>query len=176
MRRPRISLAVVTAALLALVACSDSAAPSSWAIVDPPTVANETDDIVSANATVADGTYWAEIAPVSGSGDIAFRIVKARFGATCEAWARENGLEFCANDYAVETYPVAYVALDDDAEVTVAKPDGPGTSYSISVDTLHRVLRGDTGGAPDGYAWAAFPFLVDVVDGYAVAARQYWVP
>jgi hypothetical protein len=156
--------------------CASSSTEAPWTIDNPPVVSGETDDVTVTNGTLADGTYWAEIARISGTGDIAFRVTKARFGDTCEAWARDNGLEFCANDYAVESYPDAYVALNDDAAVSVAKPDGPGTNYMISVNTLKRLLRGDTVGAPDGYTWAAFPFLVDVGDGYAIAARQFWVP
>jgi hypothetical protein len=179
MGRSRVSSILATLALLTFVACSDSAPPSSWAVVDPPTVVDETDDVVSTNATVGDGTYWAELALVSGSGDIAFRVTKARFGDACEAWARDNGLEFCANDYAVESYPDAYVAVDEDAAVSVAEPDGPETNYSINTTTLEELIGGATplgDVVPSGYLWTPFPFVVVVADGYVVRADQLWVP
>lgn len=145
--------------------------------VEPPKVSTETDDVAVNDGTIGDGTYWAEIAPVSGSGDIVFRVLKARFGETCLKWAKDMGLEDgCLNDYNVESYPVAYVALDEMAEVSVAKADGPGTSYSINADVLKGLVRGDINGAPEGYAWVPFPFVVAVTNGYVTTAEQYWVP
>lgn len=146
-------------------------------IVDPPAVSTETDDVAVNNGTIGDGTYWAEIAPVSGPGDIVFRVLKARFGETCLKWAKDMGLEDgCLNDYSVESHPVAYVALDDQATVSVAKTDGPGTNYSINGDVLKGLVRGDIDGSPDGYAWVPFPFIVVVTNGYVTTAEQYWVP
>jgi len=160
----------------ALTACSDKTPPATWSKVDPPIVTNETDDVAVNEGILSDGTYWAEIAPISGSGDIAFRVVKARFGATCETWAKENGFEFCANDYAVEEQPDGYVALDNLASISVAKADGPGTNYSINADVLRGLIRGDIDGAPDGYSWVPFPFVVTVTNGNVTTAEQYWVP
>ena len=163
---------------LVVVACSDRTPPAaSWMVVDPPVVSTETDDVAVNDGTIGDGTYWTEIAPVSGSGDIVFRVLKARFGDTCLKWAKDVGLEDgCLNDYNVESYPVAYVALDEMAEVSVAKADGPGTSYSINADVLKGLIRGDINGAPEGYAWVPFPFVVAVTNGYVTTAEQYWVP
>ena len=145
--------------------------------VEPPKVSTETDDVAVNDGTIGDGMYWAEIAPVSGSGDIVFRVLKARFGKTCLKWAKDMGLEDgCLNDYNVDSYPVAYVALDEMAEVSVAKADGPGTSYSINADVLKGLVRGDIDGSPDGYAWVPFPFVVTVTNGYVTSAGQYWVP
>lgn len=167
----------VVVVMLLLTACSDRTPPAaSWRTVDPPTVATETDDIAVNGGTLGDGVYWAEVAPVSGSGDTVFHVVKARFGKTCEAWAKDNGLEFCANDYAIENEPDAYVALDELASVSVAKDDGPGFNYSINADVLKGLIRDDIDGAPDGYAWVPFPFVVTVTNGYVTSAEQYWVP
>lgn len=166
--------------IVSSTACSDTTPrTASWETTNPPIVKTETDDVTVTNGTLADGTYWAEIARISGSGDIAFRVTKARFGDTCETWARDNGLEFCANDYAVESYPDAYVALDDDAAISVAKPDGPGTNYEIDTTTLKELMAdaqpaGDV--VPTGYSWTPFPFIVGVADGYAIDADQFWVP
>lgn len=177
--RRSIRLALVPTLLvsLGLTACSDKTPPATWMKVEPPKVSTETDDIAVNEGTLGDGTYWAEIAPVSGSGDIVFRVLKARFGETCLEWAKDMGLEDgCLNDYNVESYPVAYVALDGTAEVSVAKADGPGTSYSINADVLKDLVRGDSNGAPDGYSWVPFPFVVTVINGFATTARQFWVP
>lgn len=174
-----IRLALVPALLvsLGLTACSDKMPPATWVKVEPPKVSTETDDITVNEGTLSDGTYWAEIAPVSGSGDIVFRVLKARFGETCLKWAKDMGLEDgCLNDYNVESYPVAYVALDEMADVTVTKPDGPGTGYSINADVLKGLVRGNITDAPDNYSWVPFPFVVTVTNGYVTTADQYWVP
>lgn len=161
--------------------CSRTNPGASWNIVDPPVVKTQTDDVVVKDATLADGTYWATAALVSGTNDIVFRVLKARFGDTCTKWAIDNGMvDGCMNDYDVESYPDAYVGLDKLADVTVAKADGPGTSYSITTDALAQLMEGKTTGdetkVPDGYTWVPFPFVVTVTNGLVTTAAQYWVP
>lgn len=175
-RRTR-DFALLAVCVAVLGACSDKVPPeASWARVDPPVVEAETDDVTVINGKLEDGRYWATVAPVSGSGEIVFRVVKVRFGDACEAWAKERGLEFCANDYAVEEFPDAYVALDELAEVTVSKADGPGTNYSVNGDTLKGLVRGDIDNATEGYVWTPFPFVATVTNGFVTSAEQYWVP
>jgi hypothetical protein len=170
-----IGLAIVASVLFA--ACSSKTPPATWDKVDPPAIDGETDDVVVDNAVLADGTYWATIAPVSGSTEIAFRILKARFGDACYKWAKENGIEYgCLNDYDVEEWPDAYAALEPSAAVTVAKADGPGTSYSIDAATLRQLVFGESVDTPTDFTWTAFPFLVVVVNGSITDAQQYWVP
>lgn len=170
-------LALTLVATLALSACSSKNPPATWAKVDPPVIKGETDEIVVDKGTLADGSYWATIAPVSGSSEIAFRVLKARFGDACYAWAKENGIEDgCLNDYHVDDWPDAYVALDKMADVSVATADGPGTSWSINADTLKRLVFGGSVDAPKNYTWTPFPFLVTVTNGRATTAQQYWVP
>lgn len=168
---------VFAASLGALAGCSRSNPPASWNVVGPPVVTTETDDIVVNDATLADGTYWATIALVSGNDDVVFRVLKARFGDTCMKWAEDNGMtEGCMNDYDVESHPDAYVGLDKLADVTVAKADGPGISYSINAGTLKKLMLGTKTNAPNGYTWVPFPFVVTVINGLVTTAAQYWVP
>jgi hypothetical protein len=168
---------IVTFAATGLAACASQNPQSMWAQVDPPTVADETDDVTVDKGTLADGTYWATIAPVSGSSEVVFRTLKARFGDACYAWAKENGIEDgCLNDYHVEEWPDAHVALDTSAAVTVAQADGPGTSFSINAKTLRRLAFDESVDAPGNYAWTPFPFLVTVTNGKVTRAQQYWVP
>ena len=147
-----------------------------WEEIVPPTVSS-TDEIVLEGADLSPGTYWATVAPLSGTDGIVFRATRARFGAACDAWAEENLIEDgCLNDYAVETYPEAFVALSRDAWVSVALPDGPGRNLSLDAETLHRLVRGISVPTPEGYAWVPFPFVVKVDAGIVVAAHQLWVP
>mgnify|MGYP000191479277 FL=1 len=65
-----------------------------WRQTVSPVVNEETHDLPDSDSEpLQDGNYWAEIARVQKSGDIIFQLYKARFGATCIAWAKENGLE-----------------------------------------------------------------------------------
>ena len=174
----RLAVASIGLTLLSgLVGCASRNPPSTWAKVEAPLVKDQTDDIKVDNGRLVDGTYWATIAPVSGSHSIAFRILKARFGATCLTWAKDYGTDdSCVNDYNVESYPEAYAALDRMADVSVAKADMPGTSFSVNAKTLQKLLDGTPAGAPSGYTWTPFPFLVTVTNGWVTTARQYWVP
>jgi len=175
--KSRLSLGFAIAFLVTFGGCSRTNPPASWNVVDPPVVKTETDDVVVDGATLADGTYWATIALVSGNDDVVFRVLKARFGDTCTQWAEDNGMaDGCMNDYDVESYPDAYVGLNKLADVTVAKLDGPGTSYSINADTLNKLMQGDKTNAPDDYTWVPFPFVVTVINGLVTTAAQYWVP
>jgi len=129
--------------------------------------------------TISKGNQ-ATVSLTSGTGDVVFRVMKARFGGTCVKWAKDNGMtDACMDDYNVDSFTDAYAALDDRAEVSVAKADGPGTNYSINVDTLKALMHGadaELGGAPKGYSWVPFPFVVAVTNGYVTTANQYWVP
>jgi hypothetical protein len=183
MRRSIRAAAVLVAfgsAMFTLGGCSKEPPESSWAKVKAPLVKDQTDDIVVNDGTLADGTYWATISLTSGTGDIVFRVMKARFGDTCMKWAKDNGMtDACMDDYNVDSFTDAYAALDNRAEVSVAKPDGPGTNFSINVDTLKALMHGvntQVGGAPKGYTWVPFPFVVAVTNGYVTTANQYWVP
>jgi hypothetical protein len=144
-------------------------------------VAGETDDVVVVDGTLAAGTYWATPALVSGSRDLVFRVVKARFGTVCETWAAQQGYpEGCPNDYAVDSFTDAHVAVAGDAEVSVAMPAGPGMNLEIDAEVLSQLIVGaepSTGaGGPADYAWTPFPFVVRVAGGYVVEAHQFWVP
>jgi len=170
-------MAVAVLVALLAPACGDDDPDATWAQVTAPSVVDQTDDVVVVDGTLADGTYWGTVARVSGTGEVVFRVVKARFGTFCEAWAAERGRATgCLNDYDVETYPDAHAALADDAAVTVAVPDAPGTNLVITPSRLGSLLTGEVGEGPTGYAWVPFPFVVRVDGGYVVDAQQFWVP
>lgn len=185
MNRPRPSLRLAARVLVIVLAAGltgcasmsvDPAAKPSWVKVPSPEVA-ATDEVRSDGADLEDGTYWATVAPVSGEDDIVFRVTRARFGEACEVWAVEMLREdACLNDYGVEEYPEAFVALSPYAGVSVAMPGGPGENLRIDAATLRHLVLKDVLVLPQGYEWVPFPFVVTVETGVIVEAHQHWVP
>jgi hypothetical protein len=150
-----------------------------WRQTVSPVVNEETHDLPDSDSEpLQDGNYWAEIARVQKSGDIIFQLYKARFGATCIAWAKENGLEeSCMNDYSVENaFENFFVGFSENARVSVAQQDMPGKSYRITQADLLAAMEGQVEGAPEDYDWVPFPFLVHVANKEVVSAEQFWVP
>ena len=62
--------------------------------------------------------------------------------------------------------------------ITVTGPDRPGVSYAISGTELARLVGGAApqAGAPEGYRYVGFPFLVTVQGGRPTAVQQLWAP
>lgn len=165
--------------LFVLAACgAGQSTRSEWTeTVSPAPVTGETADPVPVDRVLPDGRYWATANEVLGDDDIVFTVVKARFGATCEAWATERGLtEGCTNDYAVDDVTSQVVSVDDLDWVTVADPSAPGRSYRIEYDTLVDLVRGAKVDVPAGRTWTPFPFVLEVAVGRVSAIDQYWVP
>jgi len=173
---------IAGAVLLAsvLVGCSsvsvDPAAKPSWKRVPPPQV-SVTDEVRLDGIELEDGTYWASVAPVSGDANIVFRVTRVRFGEACERWATEMLREdACLNDYGVEEYPEAFVAISPYARVSVAMPAAPGENLLVDAATLRHMVSRDVIVLPEGYEWVPFPFVVTVEAGVVAEAHQFWVP
>lgn len=175
------SRALLVSALAALTAsCTtgsvDPAAKPSWEAVESPPMVT-TDEVRTNGPELLDGTYWATAAAVSGTSEIVFHVARVRFGEDCLLWAEANLREdACLNDYGVEEYPEAYAGISPAAVVSVADPAGPGRNFSVDTAALEDLVRGVTVGAPAGYFWVPFPFIVGVRDGEIVEAHQLWVP
>lgn len=106
-----------------------------------------------------------------------FHVAMARFGATCEAWAKENGMqEGCIDDYAVDQNETALVGISDTARVTVAFQEGPGTSYEINTSVLKKMIAGVATSPISKYHWVPFPFISRIKNNTVVEAQQMWVP
>ena len=174
--------AVIFCAVLFASCGAQETSPSSatkWRQTVSPVVIDETHDLPDSDSeSLQDGKYWAEIARVQKTGDIIFQLYKARFGDTCFAWAKENGLEeSCMNDYSVENaFENFFVGFSENARVSVAQQDMPGKSYRITQADLRAAMEGRVEGAPQDYEWVSFPFLVHVANKEVVSAEQFWVP
>ena len=171
-------LALVTTCVLA-VGCSQAPETKApWTKVSPKfSLGDSTAPIVLKDGRLPNGTYWATVHRVLNSGDIVFRVMQTRFGATCDAWAKDNGMpEGCANDYAVADFDTELLAVDDADVVTVAEGSNPGNSFVIDFDTLRKLVRGDDVEIPVEYTWVNFPFILAIEDGVPVEINQFWVP
>jgi len=154
---------------------TDTHAP--WRKVQAPVVTDSTDKVVVTNSRIADGTYWTWVERVLGTESIVFHVARVRMGATCEAWAKENGMqEGCMDDYAVDQNETALVDISETARVTVAFQESPGTSYEINTSVLKKLIAGVATSPIAQYHWVAFPFISRIKNNTVVDAQQMWVP
>jgi hypothetical protein len=148
-----------------------------WRKVQAPVVTDSTDEVVVTNSRIADGTYWTWVERVLGTESIVFHVARVRMGATCEAWAKENGMqEGCMDDYAVDQNETALVDISETARVTVAFQESPGTSYEINTSVLKKLIAGVATSPIAQYNWVAFPFISRIKNNTVVDAQQMWVP
>jgi hypothetical protein len=148
-----------------------------WRKVQAPVVTDSTDEVVVTNSRIADGTYWTWVERVLGTESIVFHVARVRMGATCEAWAKENGMqEGCMDDYAVDQNETALVDISETARVTVAFHERPGTSYEINTSVLKKLIAGVATSPIAQYHWVAFPFISRIKNNTVVDAQQMWVP
>lgn len=174
----RRAAAAVLVAVLAACGSAGTNTPKEWsetkAVFD---LGGATAEPIPVDRVLPDGRYWATLHEVLGSGEVVFDVTMARFGATCEKWAAENGMEAgCPNDYFVDDVTRQFLLAGDVQWVSVARPEGPGSSYRVSLETLTKLVRHEQVDVPAGYEWTAFPFIVSVEDGRTVGIDQYWVP
>ena len=148
----------------------------AWTRVDPPRVVGSTDAVVTGASGLGDGTYWAVLDARPTGSTATFTVMRAHFGAACEAYvATVRGVQ-CMSGYTVQREPRATVALAPDAAVSVAALDDPSASYAVGPGDLLGLAGGKATSLAAGYAWAPFPFIVEVRAGRAVVARQFWIP
>lgn len=164
--------------LLVVASCgSPGSQTEEWTeTVAPAPIVDETADPIPVDRVLPDGRYWATAHEVLGDDEIVFTLVKARFGATCESWALRQGLDGCANDYAIDDVTSQLLYVDDVDSVTVTDSSGPGRSFRIEFDTLERLVRGEKVDLPAGRSWTPLPFVIDIEDGRVTSVDQYWVP
>lgn len=97
--------------------------------------------------------------------------------AIAAAQAAGHGLD---SDIYVPEQPAADrdIELHPDLFISVARPDRPDVSYAISADELTRLVNGGapSAGAPDGYRYVPFPYLITVTGGVPTRLEQLWAP
>lgn len=159
---------------LALTGCSEqeeTVAP--YDRVGVPAVPDRTRPVV--DGSLPDGDYWATaIIAVDDGRSLAAQLTQALFDPTCTA---ELGTDACSAGFAVIDTPMTELSIDptDLAVVSVVAEDR--RNFAIDGTELLALVSGGVPatGAPDDYAYVAYPFLVAVRDGRVVEARQIWV-
>ena len=174
----RRAAAIILVAALTACTTNGSDEPREWSLTKANFgLGGSTAEPIPVDRVLPDGRYWGTLHEVLGSGDVVFDITRARFGAECETWAKEQGMqEGCANDYAVDTSTRQFLKAGDVEWVSIADPAGPGRSYRVSLSTLTKLVRHEQVDVPAGFSWTDFPFIVTVEDGRTVGIDQYWVP
>jgi hypothetical protein len=129
-----------------------------------------------------DGSYYAVVNGAAADGPTpraTLTIYQLLTGpeAITAAQADGHGLD---SDIYVPEQPAAQRELELPPElvISVARPDRPNVSYGVSAGELARLVNGapPSAGAPDGYRYVPFPFLVTVAGGVPTRLEQLWAP
>lgn len=155
---------------------STTSAPGAlYALAGPPAVPESTLEIPADN-DLADGVYYG-VARVGEAPGVVMELTQLFTGEACRTWGAVSG-DPCDNDYGVDGDPQAFRPLPSGATVTVARSDAPGTSYRIDAAELTRLVGGEppAAGAPAGFAYTPFAFIVTIADGEVTRAEQWWTP
>jgi hypothetical protein len=129
-----------------------------------------------------DGSYYAVVRGAAADAPtprVATTIYQLLTGpeAIAAAQAAGHGLD---SDIFVPEQPAADrdIELRPDLFISVARPDRPDVSYAISASELARLVNGGapSAGAPDGYRYVPFPYLITVAGGVPTRLEQLWAP
>lgn len=134
-------------------------------------------DPFNGSGALADGVYWA-VHTGDGAGGPTFEVYQAFFGDECVSEAESRGDE-CLNDIFVpadEYRTVEGMKWGDDAVISVSDVNTQ-QSYRITAAELATLQTGSPGaGAPSGFMYVPFAFMVTVEDGKITGYEQVWTP
>jgi hypothetical protein len=170
----------VAVALIALTGCGGDEGPGTVKLYDRAPVPAVPDRTATLGPEAAqlrpDGEYWADLSGAS-DGDVptlTFLLTQAFFADACVA---ELGVDECTNDFGTLDEPSVLVTVSaaDVGAVTVAADNRQ--NFAVTPAELFILAGGGTpsAGAPEGFAYVPFPFLLSVRDGRIVEAHQIWL-
>ncbi|MDO8390541.1 MAG: hypothetical protein Q7V57_08640 [Actinomycetota bacterium] len=150
---------------------------SLWEEVAPPDFpSGHTDPFVS-SGVLADGTYWV----VYNGGEKLtpdITVVQAYTGDECESQAVAAGDE-CLNGVYIPSSPsrdINDLPFHDNVYLTVSDV-ATQKSYWITPDELMTIRASSpSAGAPEGFGFVPFAFLMTVKDGVIEYFQQIWTP
>lgn len=145
--------------------------------VSGPDVPTTHTDAHVADGVLADGVYWTVYAPGTESPPVVV-VMQAFFGEECMNMAAMLGEE-CLNDIFVLSDPSRQIddmPFADRSLITIADVN-TGESYEIDEAELAIVSASTpSDGAPEGFFYVDFSFLMTVEDGEIVSFEQVWMP
>ena len=153
----------------------------------PPQVPTTT-AAVHADNSHSDGVYYATVTedgdPPPADGSVVFEVVQLFVGDACTEHFGADDDEACVNDYGVETDPTTTIEVPltgtDDAGVAYITVADAATQDSLMISgaELYRLIHGDdpSAGAPEGYLYSGFGFLVTISGGVVTRLEQWWTP
>ena len=129
-----------------------------------------------------DGSYYAVVRGAAADAPtprVATTIYQLLTGPEAIAAAQADGHGLDSDIYVPEQ-PAADrdIELGPELFLSVARPDRPDVSYAISAGELARLVNGGapSAGAPDGYHYVPFPYLITVAGGVPTRLEQLWAP
>lgn len=145
--------------------------------VTPPTVPSTHTTAPTTSGTLPDGTYWT----LYNGGDEmlpSVTVYQAFFGPECVSQAAAMGDE-CLNDIFVQGDP--YRDVDDmpfaaDVYLTVADPSTMQSYWITPAELVQIRASSPSAGAPAGYDYVPFAYMMTVEDGVIVSFQQVWTP
>ena len=145
--------------------------------VSSPDVPDGHTDAPPASGELPDGAYWTVYSPGTAEPPTVV-VLQAFFGQECIDIAAFMGEE-CLNDIFVLSDPsleIDDLPFADDADISITDVN-TGQSYAIDEAELAIVSTSTPGeGAPEGFFYVDFSFLMTVEDGEIVGFEQVWTP
>ena len=127
-----------------------------------------------------DGTYYGVIEGATADPPrVAVTIYELLTGPDAIAAAQADGAGLDSDIYVRPTPSAAReIVLAPDLAISVAQPDRPGISWAVTPAELLALIGGGppSAGAPEGYRYLPFPFLITVAGGQPARLEQLWSP
>ncbi|MCB0979093.1 MAG: hypothetical protein M9961_14125 [Ilumatobacteraceae bacterium] len=145
--------------------------------VSPPTVPSTHTTAPTASGTLPDGTYWT----LYNGGDEmlpSVTVYQAFFGPECITQAAAMGDE-CLNDIFVQGDPsrdIDDMPFADDVYLTVADAATMHSFWITPAELVQIRASSPSAGAPAGYDYVPFAYMMTVEDGVIVSFQQVWTP
>lgn len=148
--------------------------PALYAEVSPPTPPKNNTSDVPDNASLPNGVYWVDY--TGGEKDTpSMRVQQAFFGDACVTKAAQTA-QTCDGGLFVPSSPDRETSLPFATNVKMTVSDQrTKKSYRITPDELVRIRASSpSDGAPDGYGFTNFRFLMTFSGGKITKFEQLW--
>lgn len=124
--------------------------------------------------------YYATITEggTPSSGSVVFELVQLFVGADCTAHFGIEDEDACVNDYGVETKPTTSLTVPLSSQYITVADAATQQSLQITGTELFNLIHGDdpAAGAPVGYVYSGFGYLLTVKGGSVTRLEQWWTP